>query len=98
MVDILRDRPVPLAASADPSFGQRYRFPPGHEGAVRFYDASECRRPQYRHSELELNLVTAGTGIYLIRDRPVDVSHRCALWLFPKQDHILLEHSTDYRM
>ena len=52
----------------------------------------------HRHAELELNLVTAGRAAYLLGERRYDLSRGSLVWLFPGQDHVLLERSADHRM
>ena len=52
----------------------------------------------HRHTELELNLVTRGSATYLVNDRRYALHRHTLIWLFPGQDHLLLEESTDYRM
>jgi len=57
----------------------------------------QMRRP-HRHDELEFNLVTAGRATYLLGDRRYDLARNTLVWLFPAQDHILLDESGDYAM
>ncbi len=52
----------------------------------------------HRHAELELNLCVAGHAHYLVGERRFHLSRRSMLWLFPAQDHILLEASPDFAM
>ena len=54
--------------------------------------------PPHTHDELEVNLVTRGTASYLVKDRRYDLRPRTQIWLFPEQDHVLLDRSPDYRM
>ena len=82
----------------EPHLKERYRFPSGHEGALWYHDASEYRHPRHRHSGIEVNLVLAGTGVYLVSDRVVRTSRRSAVWFFPDEDRVLLDQSSDYRM
>jgi len=55
-------------------------------------------RAPHRHAEVELNLVTAGRAAYLLGDRRYDLTRGALVWLFPGQDHILLDESADYAM
>ncbi len=57
----------------------------------------EMRAP-HRHAEIELNLVTAGRAAYLLGDRRYDLTRDTLVWLFPGQDHILLDESEDHAM
>jgi methylphosphotriester-DNA--protein-cysteine methyltransferase len=53
----------------------------------------------HRHSELEMNLVTRGRATYLMFDgRRTDIASQTMLWLFPEQDHILINPSHDFEM
>jgi AraC-like DNA-binding protein len=74
-------------------------LPTGCDGAVwDYHDRPGQRRAPHRHDELELNLVTAGSARYLVGERRHDLRPGTLLWLFPAQDHLLLEESPDYRM
>ena len=75
------------------------KLPPGCHGAIWNYHSSGInRRRAHRHIELELNLVTAGTARYLVGERRYDLSPGTLIWLFPEQDHLLLDESYDYSM
>ena len=52
----------------------------------------------HRHDELELNLVLRGRGVYLLNNRKVEMAPNAMLWLFPEQEHLLLEKSLDFEM
>jgi AraC-like DNA-binding protein len=52
----------------------------------------------HRHSEVEVNLVVDGTATYVMRERRYELSLGSIVWLFPKQDHLLLDQSPTYRM
>jgi len=52
----------------------------------------------HRHKELELNLVLKGTAAYLLGDRRYELRRNTLVWLFPGQDHILLDKSENYEM
>ena len=56
------------------------------------------RRAPHRHAEIELNLVTSGRAAYLLGDRRYDLTRGSLVWLFPDQDHILLDESADHAM
>ncbi len=53
---------------------------------------------QHRHAELELNLVTQGTGTYLLANRRYQIRRGDLVWLFPAQEHVLLELTADFEM
>jgi AraC-like DNA-binding protein len=52
----------------------------------------------HRHDELEMNLVLQGRAGYLLGDRRYDLHSHTLVWLFPGQEHTLLDVSPDYRM
>lgn len=52
----------------------------------------------HRHAELELNLITAGSGLYLLESRKYEIRRGDLLWLFPAQEHVLVEQSPDFEM
>jgi AraC-like DNA-binding protein len=52
----------------------------------------------HRHDELEVNLVTRGTANYLVDGRRYVLKRNTQIWLFPSQDHLLLDQSSDYQM
>lgn len=52
----------------------------------------------HTHRELELNLITAGEGVYLVDDQRYDLHAGTLIWLFPRQEHLLLRASPDFRM
>lgn len=50
------------------------------------------------HRELEANIVVRGTASYRLFDRRVDIRRNTLLWLFPRQEHVLLNTSADFEM
>jgi len=52
----------------------------------------------HRHDELEFNLVLRGTGRYIVGDRRVDLGPGSLVWLFPGQEHVLLDESGQLQM
>lgn len=73
-------------------------IPARREGAVWFYAQDGHVRQPHRHAELELNLITRGTGAYLLGERRCDLRPGSLVWLFPGQNHVLLRESADYTM
>lgn len=51
----------------------------------------------HRHEDVELNLVIAGTATYLLDGRRYELRPQTLVWLFPRQEHILTNHSWDYQ-
>lgn len=52
----------------------------------------------HSHDELEYNLVTRGTCSYLVGERRYDLRRGSLLWLFPEQEHVLINPSPDCEM
>jgi len=53
---------------------------------------------RHRHAELELNHAVGGRAAYRVGDRRVELEAHSQLWLFPEQDHVLIEASDDFAM
>lgn len=77
---------------------EKLPVPPAHDGAVWPHAMPAPIHPRHRHAELELNLVLRGTGRYLVEDRSYELKPGALIWLFPGQQHILVDMSPDYRM
>ncbi len=78
---------------------EKLNLPKRAHGAVWFYRASEAPvRPKHQHSELELNVVTAGRASYILGDRRYELRTNDLVWLFPGQEHQLIDRSPDYEM
>lgn len=77
---------------------EKLYLPPAHDGAVWQHSMPTGDHPRHHHAELELNLVLTGTGRYLVDDRVHALTPGALIWLFPKQSHILVDRSADYRM
>lgn len=73
------------------------QLPPEVDGRVWGFSA---RPPlhMHRHDELEVNLITRGTASYLMNERRYELQRGSLIWLFPEQDHVLLDQSSDYTM
>lgn len=61
--------------------------------------AESTRNPptieSHRHIELEMNLVVRGSITYVVGDRRFTFQARTLLWLFPEQEHQLVDRSDD---
>ncbi|HMF53414.1 MAG TPA: helix-turn-helix domain-containing protein [Edaphobacter sp.] len=76
----------------------RLQLPSSLEGNVwRYANLANANRPHH-HAELELNLVTHGKGIYLLGSRRYEIRRGDLLWLFPAQEHVLVEQTPDFAM
>jgi AraC-like DNA-binding protein len=70
----------------------------GVEGRVARRAAAEGRSRVHRHAELELNLVVLGTASYLLDERRYELAPGTLTWLFPGQDHVLVDESPDHEL
>ncbi|BCM88296.1 hypothetical protein IAD21_00127 [Abditibacteriota bacterium] len=73
-------------------------FAEGVRGAVMFHRARTGRGPYHRHIELEANLVLSGHATYLVGENRFRLSRRTMIWLFPAQNHLLFDQSSDFSM
>jgi AraC-like DNA-binding protein len=77
---------------------ERLRISPDlHGGVWRYVDPSR-RNFMHHHVELEFNLVREGSARYLLAGRRYDLSKNDLVWLFPRQEHLLVEPSADFKM
>lgn len=78
---------------------QTRRLPPPGQGGRVWYLANTSPMPMsHRHAELEVNLVREGAAAYLLGERRYEMRRGTLAWLFPAQDHILLEQSPGFEM
>ncbi|MBV9851547.1 MAG: helix-turn-helix transcriptional regulator [Armatimonadetes bacterium] len=73
-------------------------LPAAHDGLVWHYAFAGLRHLPHHHDELEINLVTQGKAAYLLGDRRYDLRRNTLVWLFPAQEHVLLDQSPDHGM
>jgi AraC-like DNA-binding protein len=71
---------------------------PEVDGRVGHHEAADGPPRAHRHAELELNLVVRGTASYLLDERRYELTPRTLTWLFPGQDHVLVDESTDHEL
>jgi AraC-like DNA-binding protein len=71
---------------------------PGLDGRVVRHSAGDVRSRVHRHAELELNLVVRGTASYVLGDRRFALAPGTLTWLFPGQDHVLVDESPDHEL
>jgi AraC-like DNA-binding protein len=77
---------------------QRLQLPKLLDGNLWHYHQLGRANAMHRHAELEFNLVTQGGGLYLLENRKYEIRHGDLLWLFPAQEHVLVEQSPDFEM
>ncbi len=77
---------------------QRLKLPANLDGMAWRYANPAGANRRHHHAELELNLVTRGTGTYLLGNRHYQIRRGDLLWLFPTQEHVLIEQTPDFEM
>ncbi len=77
---------------------ERLGLPPDYDGKCWRFSQTQHRLAFHHHRELELNLVTQGEAVYLLDDRRYILRPGALVWLFPAQNHILLDRSPDFAM
>jgi AraC-like DNA-binding protein len=70
----------------------------GVDGLVVRHAAGGLRPRAHRHAELEVNLVVRGAASYLLGERRYELSAGTLTWLFPGQEHVLVDESTDHAL
>ena len=70
----------------------------GLDGRVVRHRVGDVRPRAHRHAELEVNLVVRGTASYLLGDRRYALTPGTLTWLFPGQDHVLVDESSDHEL
>jgi AraC-like DNA-binding protein len=73
------------------------QIPRGADGFAGITHGTPMRRP-HRHRELEVNLVVGGRAAYLLGGRRVPLLAGSMIWLFPRQEHLLIDSSSDFSM
>ncbi|BDI28217.1 hypothetical protein CCAX7_002680 [Capsulimonas corticalis] len=73
-------------------------LPVSWDGSIFFHTPDAPASTPHRHEELEFNLVTAGRAAYLLGERRYELTRNSLVWLFPEQDHVLLDRSPDHAM
>jgi AraC-like DNA-binding protein len=68
------------------------------EGRVVRHLAGHVRPREHRHAELEVNLVVRGQATYLLGERRYELTPGTLTWLFPGQDHVLVDESEDHEL
>jgi len=73
------------------------KLPAHRDGALWIARPSTGLR-MHRHEELEVNLILRGRGSYLLDDRRYELSRNSLVWLFPEQNHVLLDFTPEFEM
>jgi AraC-like DNA-binding protein len=70
----------------------------GIDGRVVRHASGDLRPRVHRHAELELDLVVRGRASYLLGERRYELTAGTLTWLFPGQEHVLVDESTDHAL
>jgi AraC-like DNA-binding protein len=70
----------------------------GIDGRVVRHAAGDLRPRAHSHAELEVNLVLRGTASYLLGERRYELTAGTLTWLFPGQEHVLVDESADHAL
>ena len=77
---------------------QHLHLPSDWDGNLWHYQNLGRTHAMHRHAELEFNLATQGGALYLLANRKYRIHRGDLLWLFPAQEHVLVEQSPDFEM
>lgn len=77
---------------------QNLDLPKPLDGNLWLYRNLGRAHAMHHHAELEFNLVTQGNGMYLLENRKYKIHRGDLLWLFPAQEHVLVDQSADFEM
>jgi uncharacterized cupin superfamily protein len=74
--------------------------PSEYAGAVwrHTFAPSRTHLAMHSHAELEFNLVLQGRAAYVVDDARYDLGRGSSIWLFPGQQHLLINQSPDFEM
>ncbi len=76
---------------------ERLSLLPGDQGKLWLTEGASLMSSAHTHRELELNLILEGRACYLLPHHRYDLRPRCLVWLFPQQEHILMDRSPDFK-
>ncbi|MEM8857559.1 MAG: AraC family transcriptional regulator [Chloroflexota bacterium] len=76
---------------------ERLVIPNKLNGKVWFSDSPNLEY-YHHHEELECNIVCSGRGSYLLNDRRIDLEPHSIVWLFPDQEHLMIDKTDDFTL
>ncbi|MFW5830567.1 MAG: helix-turn-helix domain-containing protein [Planctomycetota bacterium] len=77
---------------------EHIHLPDGRNGHLWYHRPQGHLHHWHHHDPPEFNLVLRGRGTYLLADRRYELDAHCLVWLFPGQEHRLVDMSRDFRM
>jgi AraC-like DNA-binding protein len=75
-----------------------FRLAPEREGRVRKVGDQGYIPAMHWHDELELDIAVRGRASFALPDRKFPMRVGTMLWLFPGQEHVILDQSPDFEM
>jgi AraC-like DNA-binding protein len=95
-----KSQPLPWGSGSDEVALDELGVSRDVDGTVFTWNASVrgTLGPHHRHPELELNLVRRGTGSYVVREKRHWLRPGVLVWLFPAQQHVLIDSSPDLQL
>jgi AraC-like DNA-binding protein len=67
-------------------------------GNLWSYSFQDWKHTMHQHIELEFNLITQGSAIYLLDNEKYHVRRGDLIWLYPDQNHVLVHETSDFEM
>lgn len=77
---------------------EKLNLPESWNGNLWHYRFQNWKHTMHQHVELEFNLITQGSGIYLSGQDKYHVRRGDLIWLYPKQQHLLVQETPDFEM
>ncbi len=95
-----RPQPPPWGSGSEEMALETLHVSPDVDGTVFSWNAAARGGlgPHHRHPELELNLVRRGTGSFVVGEKRHSLRPGVLIWLFPAQQHVLIDSSADLEM
>jgi AraC-like DNA-binding protein len=77
---------------------EKLDLPKSWQGNLWHYNFQDWNHSMHRHVELEFNLITQGSAIYLLDNEKCHVRRGDLIWLYPNQNHVLVRETSDIEM
>lgn len=77
---------------------EKLNLPESWQGNLWHYRFQDWNHSLHRHVELEFNLITQGTATYLLDNEKCQVRRGDLIWLYPDQNHVLVQETPDMEM
>jgi AraC-like DNA-binding protein len=77
---------------------ERLKMSAERHGELFLYAPRGRAIPGHSHDELECTFVVRGRARWILDDRRYDLGTHCLVWLFPGQEHRLVDLSEDFAM